>query len=146
MLLIWFILAGHAARQRPEAVSGLGSAFMIVCSCLVITDAEIEQALLEILSRPDAPLPTPGVVYRHLAKRMVCCGCSPLAVSTIYRKIDELAERGVICPYACANAQGRLLKRASDTPAQRLVELPPIKPRRSEAAPIDPQGPALEPV
>jgi hypothetical protein len=119
---------------------------MIVCSCLIITDAEIEQALLEILSRPDAPLPTPGVVYRHLAKRMVCCGCSPLAVSTIYRKIDELAERGVVCPYACASAQGRLLKCASDTPARRLIELPPIKPRRSEDPAAAAQGPALEAV
>src|SRR6516165_606672 len=119
---------------------------MIVCSCLIITDDQIEQALLEILRCPDAPLPTPGVVYRHLAKRMVCCGCSPLAVSTIYRKIDELAERGVICPYACASAQGRLLKCASDTPAQRLIELPPIKPRRIDIAPVDPQGPALEAV
>jgi hypothetical protein len=119
---------------------------MIVCSCLIITDAQIEQALLEILSRPDAPLPTPGVVYRHLAKRMVCCGCSPLAVSTIYGKIDELAERGVVCPYACASAQGRLLKCASDTPAQRLIELPPIKPRRSEPPTAAEQGPALEAV
>src|SRR5215468_1639943 len=118
---------------------------MIVCSCLVITDAEIEQALLEILSRPDAPLPTPGIVYRHLAKRMVCCGCSPLAVSTIYRKIDELAERGVICPYACASAQGRLLKCASDTLAQRLIELHPREPRRIEGPAATSQGTALEP-
>jgi hypothetical protein len=113
---------------------------MIVCSCLVITDEHIEQALVEILSLPNAPLPTPGVVYRHLQKKMVCCGCSPLAVSTIYQKIDELAERGVLCPYTCANAQGRLLKCASDTPAQRLIELPPIKRRCIEvptAAPLD---------
>jgi hypothetical protein len=95
---------------------------MIVCSCAVITDAQIEQALVEILSQPDAPLPTPGVVYRHLQKKMVCCSCSPLAVSTIYQKIDELAEKGVVCPYACACAQGRLLKGASETPAMRLIE------------------------
>ena len=119
---------------------------MIVCSCLVITDEDIERALLDILSQPDAPLPTPGVVYRHLAKKMVCCGCSPLAVSTIYQKIDQLAERGVVCPYACACAQGRLLKCASDTPAQRLIELPPLKPRRIEVPAKASQGPALEPV
>jgi len=119
---------------------------MIVCSCLIITDAQIEHALLEILSRPDAPLPTPGVVYRHLAKRMVCCGCSPLAVSTIYRKIDELAEKGVVCPYACASAQGRLLKCVSDTAAQRLIEQPPIKPRRSEHPTPAAPGPTLETV
>jgi hypothetical protein len=94
---------------------------VIVCSCAVISDAEIEQALTEILSLPDAPLPTPGVVYRHLRKKMVCCGCSPLAVSTIYQKIDELAEKGVVCPYACASAQGRLLERARES-ERRLIE------------------------
>jgi hypothetical protein len=88
----------------------------------VISDAEIERALIEILSAPDAPLPTPGVVYRHLQKKMVCCGCSPLAVSTIYQKIDELAQRGVVCPYACASAQGKILDRAKDTPALRMIE------------------------
>ena len=118
---------------------------MIVCSCLIITDAQIERALLELLSRPDAPLPTPGVVYRQLAKKMVCCGCSPLAVSTIYKKIDELAEKGVVCPYACATAQGRLRKCASDTPAQRLIELHPVKPRRIEVPSATSQGSALEP-
>ena len=69
---------------------------MIVCSCLAITDEHIEQALVEILGLPDAPLPTPGVVYRHLSKKMVCCSCSPLAVSTIYEKIDQLAEKGCV--------------------------------------------------
>ena len=103
---------------------------MIVCSCLAITDKDIEQAVLEVLSLPEAPLPTPGVVYRHLEKKMVCCSCSPLAVSTIYEKIDQLAEKGVVCPYACASAQGRLLRCASETPAQRLIEQAPIVRRR----------------
>ena len=106
---------------------------MIVCSCAVISDAEIEQALVEILSLPDAPLPTPGVVYRHLEKKMVCCGCSPLAVSTIYQKIDELAEKGVVCPYACASAQGRLLERARDVEL-RLIEGARARSRRRGAA------------
>jgi hypothetical protein len=122
---------------------------MIVCSCLVITDRDIEEALVEILSQDNAPLPTPGVVYRHLNKKMVCCGCSPLAVSTIYEKIDQLAEKGVVCPYACACAQGRLLKCASDTPAERLIERAPLvrRRRRTPAAPTAAiPAPALEPV
>ena len=41
---------------------------MIVCSCSVITDTDIEEALIEIMSQPDAPLPTPGVVYQHLSQ------------------------------------------------------------------------------
>ena len=115
---------------------------MIVCSCAAISDTDIENALVEILGEPGAPLPTPGVVYRHLAKRMVCCGCAPLAVSTIYRKIDELAERGIVCPYACACAQGRLLKCASDTPAFDLIERPPLRRRRGEK-PIEASAPLL---
>ena len=122
---------------------------MIVCSCLVITDKDIEQALVEILGQPNAPLPTPGVVYRHLAKQMVCCGCSPLAVSTIYEKIDELAEKGVVCPYAGARAQGRLLKCASETPAERLIERALRRPRRietpAETATVPLPEPSLEP-
>jgi hypothetical protein len=111
---------------------------MIVCSCAAISDADIEKALVEIMSEPGAPLPTPGVVYRHLDKKMVCCGCSPLAVSTIYQKIDELAEKGVVCPYACACAQGRLLKGASETPALRLIECASLQRRRSDK-PVVPQ-------
>lgn len=103
---------------------------MIVCSCAVITDADVEDALVEIMSQPNSPLPTPGVVFRQLKKQMVCCGCSALAVSTIYEKIDQLAEQGVICPYAGACAQGRLLRCASDSPAQRLIELSPVTRRR----------------
>jgi hypothetical protein len=118
---------------------------VIVCSCLVISDAEIEQALVEILKQPEAPLPTPGVVYRHLEKKMVCCGCAPLAVSTIYQKIDELAQKGVVCPYACATAKGRILERTRDTHALRLIETAlslchcrqgPASPPEAEAAPV----------
>ncbi len=112
---------------------------MIVCSCAVISDEDIEAALVEILSLPDAPLPTPGIVYQHLSKKMVCCGCAPLAVSTIYEKIDQLAEKGVVCPYACACAQGRLLKCASDTPAERLIERAPLI-RRRRSRPADSPG------
>ena len=77
---------------------------------------------------------------------MVCCGCSPLAVSTIYQKIDELAEKGVVCPYACACAQGRLLKCASDTPAQTpdRAASPEAASHRVPAR-SPPAGPALEP-
>jgi hypothetical protein len=93
---------------------------MIVCSCVVISDRDIEHALLEILSAPNAPLPTPGIVYRHLQKKMVCCGCCPLAVDTIYRKIEKLAAGGVVCPYACACAKDRLSRCAEGWTATRM--------------------------
>jgi hypothetical protein len=100
----------------------------------VISDADIEQALVEIMSLPEAPLPTPGVVYRHLQRKMVCCGCAPLAVSTIYQKIDELAEKGLACPYACRSAQGQLLERTRETSALRLIESARTRRRRKSGA------------
>ncbi len=84
---------------------------MIICSCAVISDHDIELAVLDIMSQPDAPLPTPGVVYRHLQKKMNCCSCAPLAVETIYEKMDMLSAKGLICPCQCATTQDRLMRR-----------------------------------
>jgi hypothetical protein len=81
---------------------------MIVCSCTVITDAHIETALLEILAQPNAPIPTPGVVFRHLSKKMNCCGCAPLLVSTIYQIVHKLEREERICPCACQSAKTKL--------------------------------------
>ena len=92
---------------------------MIVCSCAVISDTDIELAVLDVMSQPNAPLPTPGVVYRYLQKRMNCCGCAPLAVETIYAKMDALAAKGLICQCACASAQDRLGRFARLAPKRR---------------------------
>lgn len=83
---------------------------MIVCSCAVISDRDIETALVEILGTPGAPLPTPGVVYRHLQKKMDCCGCAPLAVTTIYAIVERLEREGRACPCACATAKTKLIQ------------------------------------
>jgi|SRR5262245_41448686 hypothetical protein len=83
---------------------------MIVCSCTEISDRDIEGALLEILSAPDAPIPTPGIVYRHLAKRMNCCSCAPLAVETIYNKVAALEKKGLISPSLSASTRSKLLE------------------------------------
>jgi hypothetical protein len=92
---------------------------MIVCSCTVISDRDIEGALLEILSQPNAPIPTPGVVYRHLSKRMNCCGCAPLAVETIYNKVEALEKKGLISPNVCATARSKLLEFSAWRPRLR---------------------------
>lgn len=107
---------------------------MIVCSCTVISDRDIEVALVEILSQPNAPIPTPGVVYRHLAKRMNCCGCAPFAVETIYDKVGELERRGVISANVGAATRSKLLEfnawrarlRGKIGPASTPVESEPI--------------------
>lgn len=83
---------------------------MIVCSCNVISCRDIEAALMAILSAPNAPIPTPGVVFRHLMKKMQCCGCAPLTVDTIYRTVDKLERNGLICPHACAEAKSKLIR------------------------------------
>lgn len=83
---------------------------MIICSCSVISDRDIETALVEILSQPDAPLPTPGVVYRHMSKSMNCCGCAPLAVSTIYALVDKLEREGRVSADACTATKQRLTR------------------------------------
>lgn len=81
---------------------------MIICSCNAISDHDIERVLVDIFSKPDAPIPTPGLVYRELSKRMNCCGCAPLAVSVIYERLESLEQRGLICRYRCANIRDRL--------------------------------------
>lgn len=83
---------------------------MIVCSCNVISENDIRCALMEILGQEGAPLPTPGVVYRHLQKRMSCCGCAPLAVSIIYESMSELEQAGLICPRVGRRMRGQLVR------------------------------------
>lgn len=94
---------------------------MIVCSCTVITDRDIETALIELLDQPDALIPTPGVVFRHLQEKMNCCGCAPLAIETIYTKMTTLMERGDICPEKGAEVRGKLLRMV---PRQRVKDTP----------------------
>jgi hypothetical protein len=96
---------------------------MIVCSCTVITDRDIEGALLEILNTPDAPIPTPGIVYRHLSKRMNCCGCAPLAVETIYNKVEELERKGLISPSICESTRSKLLEFTARHASPRIASM-----------------------
>jgi bacterioferritin-associated ferredoxin len=81
---------------------------MIVCSCNVISDSDIERVLIDIFSKPDAPIPTPGLVYRELSKRMNCCTCAPIAVTVIYERLEALERRGQISRYRCAHIRSKL--------------------------------------
>lgn len=81
---------------------------MIVCSCAVVSDREIKTAVGEIISQPNALVPTPGVVFRHLQKKMVCCGCAPITVAAIYTAMDQIASETGVDPYALAEARARL--------------------------------------
>lgn len=83
---------------------------MIVCSCAVISSRDIEQAVAEIMAGPNALLPTPGTVFRHLNKRMNCCTCAPVAVDVIYAAMDKLEHDTRVCPYALAEARQKLAR------------------------------------
>ena len=83
---------------------------MIVCSCTRVSDHDIELALLDLLNQPEAQIPTPGLVFRHLSQKMDCCGCAPLAVETIYTKVEELERKGLVCPYRSLSARESLMR------------------------------------
>lgn len=94
---------------------------MIVCSCTRISDHDIELALLDILNQPEAPIPTPGVVYRHMQKRMQCCGCAPLAVDVIYARLEALEKKGLICPYRSFSTRERLQRLQQQRKKQKMT-------------------------
>ncbi|HET6390520.1 hypothetical protein [Hyphomicrobium sp.] len=83
---------------------------MIVCSCAVISDRDIDVAVSEIMSTGPGILPTPGVVFRHLNKKMNCCTCAPLTVAAIYGAMDRLAKTTQVCPYVLAEARAKLIR------------------------------------
>ena len=83
---------------------------MIICSCAVISERDIDRAVFEIMSTSSALLPTPGVVFRHLNKKMNCCTCAPVAVSAIYAAMDRLAVDTRVCPFILADARAKLIR------------------------------------
>ncbi|MBN9247496.1 MAG: hypothetical protein J0I81_08630 [Hyphomicrobium sp.] len=83
---------------------------MIICSCAVISDRDIDVAVSEIMSTGPGILPTPGVVFRHLNKKMNCCTCAPVTVAAIYAAMDRLAETTRVCPFVLAEARAKLVR------------------------------------
>lgn len=51
---------------------------MIVCSCSVITDKDVAEAVLALRTADPFVVLTPGLIYRHLGKRPSCGSCLPL--------------------------------------------------------------------
>ena len=63
--------------------------------------------------RPRA-VATPGVVFRHLNKKMNCCTCAPVAVTAIYAAMDKLAKDTRVCPFVGRSPrQARAPRRAA---------------------------------
>ena len=109
---------------------------MILCQCAVISDRDIELAVSEIMSAGPGLLPTPGVVFRHLNKKMNCCTCAPVAVTAIYAAMDKLAKDTRVCPFALAEARAKLV---------RIEERREQRQRRIDAAAAQPSKPLRTP-
>lgn len=83
---------------------------MIVCSCAAISDRDIDSAVTDLMSTGPGILPTPGVVFRHLNKKMNCCSCAPVTVGAIYAAMDRLEQSTRVCPFALADARAKLVR------------------------------------
>lgn len=51
---------------------------MIVCSCSVITDKDVAEAVSALRTADPFVVLTPGLIYRHLGKRPSCGECLEL--------------------------------------------------------------------
>ena len=66
---------------------------MLVCHCNVITESEIEQAIMALLDEDPWQLIVPAKVYHAMHKRGRCCGCFPNVVETIIRVTEAYHAR-----------------------------------------------------
>ncbi len=65
---------------------------MIICSCNVISDKELEEGIARLQATYPHRKLTAGMVYRSLGKSFRCKGCLPLAVQVV----KELRQRGLM--------------------------------------------------
>jgi bacterioferritin-associated ferredoxin len=66
---------------------------MLVCHCNLITQREIEKAIVELLDADPWQLIVPAKVYHAMRQRGRCCGCFPNVVETIIRVTEEYHAR-----------------------------------------------------
>jgi hypothetical protein len=66
---------------------------MITCHCNIITEREIEEAIIGLLDEDCWQLIVPIKVYRVLEKRGKCCRCFPNVVDIIIRTTEEYHAR-----------------------------------------------------
>ncbi|MBE7186608.1 MAG: (2Fe-2S)-binding protein [Methylobacterium mesophilicum] len=62
---------------------------MLICHCNVITQKDIETAILGLLEADPWQLVVPAKVYHSLGRRGRCCGCFPNVVETIIRVTES---------------------------------------------------------
>ena len=66
---------------------------MLVCHCNIITERELEDAILALLEADPWQLIVPAKLYHSIRKRGRCCGCFPNVVETIIRVTEEFHAR-----------------------------------------------------
>lgn len=66
---------------------------MLICQCNIITQKEVEQAIIALLDQDAWQLIVPAKVYHSMKKRGRCCGCFPNVVETIIRVTEEYHAR-----------------------------------------------------
>jgi bacterioferritin-associated ferredoxin len=62
---------------------------MIVCSCSMITDRDVENAVSALRTADPFVVLTPGLIYRYLGKRPSCGGCLPLITKLMVAYDEE---------------------------------------------------------
>lgn len=62
---------------------------MIVCSCNVVSERDIEECVTAFLEEDPWQFVTAGKVYREMEKRGRCCACFPGVVDIIVRVSEE---------------------------------------------------------
>jgi len=65
---------------------------MLICSCNVIDQKQIEETVWAMLEKDCWQLIVPGKVFREMEKRGRCCGCFPNVLETII-EVTELYHR-----------------------------------------------------
>jgi bacterioferritin-associated ferredoxin len=83
---------------------------VIVCSCAVVSHRDIELAVAEIMNAQPGVLPTPGMIFRFLDKKMNCCTCAPVAISAINTAIQRLAQKMHLAPPALTKMNAQLIR------------------------------------
>ena len=62
---------------------------MIICSCNVLTDKDLEKAAAEIRDDPSGRIVTPGGCFKKLNCRPKCGNCFPMVVQVIHRSYNN---------------------------------------------------------
>jgi bacterioferritin-associated ferredoxin len=82
---------------------------MIVCSCALITDKDIEEAVTALRTNDPLVVLTPGLIYKYLGKRPSCGGCLPLITRLMvaYDDEDPSAQTSPAVRRAAGRSRGR---------------------------------------